>query len=47
MFLQTHKLGKKKSFTTKARKRGNVAPFPSKTAFEKKKKSNILHHVPI
>jgi len=38
---------KKKSFTTKARRRGNVAPFPSKTPFEKIKNSKILHHVPI
>jgi hypothetical protein len=30
----THKLAKKASFTTKARRRGNVAPLPSKTPFK-------------
>jgi hypothetical protein len=38
---------KKKLFTTKVRRRGNVAPFPSKTPFEKIKNSKKLHHVPI
>jgi hypothetical protein len=37
----------KNSFTTIARRRRNVAPFPSKTPFEKIKNSKILHHVPI
>jgi hypothetical protein len=38
---------KKKSFITKARRRGDVAPFLSNTPFEKIKNNFFLHHVPI
>jgi hypothetical protein len=46
MLLQTQTC-KKNSFTTKTRRRGNVAPFPSKTPFEKIQNSKNLHLVPI
>jgi hypothetical protein len=38
---------KKNSFTTKARRRGNVAPFPSETLSKKIKNSKKLYHIPI
>jgi hypothetical protein len=37
----------KKSFTTKARRRRNVDPFPSKTLSKKIKNSKKIHHIPI
>jgi hypothetical protein len=38
---------KKKSFTTKARRRGNAAPFPSETLSKKIKNSKKIPYIPI
>jgi len=44
--LKTHKFEKKKGYTTKIVRRGNVAQFLSKTPFEQKEQEfKILHYV--